>query len=469
MSKETVHGIALRSGSVEYTTLTKVKDEWQVLGQDSQPRDSSGIVGVGEDGEESDAHSLLVAELRPMANEWRGEASLALPADQLLLRVVDLPTIDPDELLSMVELQIETFSPFPVDTLTVSFEVLAETESSSRVLIVAVKNDVVDALGEAFHEVGVTVRWVDVDVLGWWHWLTQKEKVSKYGREALLMNLQDGLVLIVAQNGVPLTVRAIPGLEDMNTEEFSETVAEEVDFTLTSLETEWGGVDHTQISLWSEGDPPIGLAESLGVALSTSVASGNLNDLPLLSHALADRATERDPGTVDLAPPEWEAGDLARLTKRNLLVASGGVVGVCLCVLLGVSVMAGVRKAGLEKVKLRRQQIIEPAQELRLVRDKVNDLRRYIDDDSSSLEVLRAVSLSLPEGVDISQFYFSRTGNTAIRCEAAQKQSIFKFSEKLGETGLFEDVESGRVEPRRRKGVVKFQTRIEVKLKEVSL
>lgn len=471
MSKEIVHGIALRSGSVEYTTLTKVKDEWQVSGQDSRPRDSSGLVAEGEEGEEGeepDAHSLLVAELRPMAHGWKGQASLALPADQLLLRVVDLPTVDLDEILSMVELQIEQFSPFPVDTLTVSYELLAETDTSSRVLIVAVKNDLVDALGDAFHEVGVTVRWIDVDVLGWWHWLTQQEKVSKFGREAILMNLQDGMVLIVAQNGVPLTVRAIPGLEDMTAEEVSETVAEEVDFTLTSLETEWGGVDHTQFSLWSEGEPPIGLADSLGAALDTPVASGNLNDLPLLSRALADRARERDPGMVDLAPPEWEAGDVARLTKRNLLVASGGVVGVCLCILLGMSVMAGVRKAGLEKAKVQRQQIVEPAQQVRLVRDKVNALRKYIDDDSSSLEVLRTISLSLPDGVDLSSFTYNRNGNVTIRGEASQEQPIYKFVERLQATEMFEDLDLGRVEARRRNNQVRKTFRLTAKIEGIA-
>lgn len=165
MAKNNLHGIALRSGSIEYTTLLKTKEEWNVSVQDSQPRNLSTRSADDEEEETPDTHAALVSELRPLAHGWKGLANVSLRADQLLLRVVDLPTTDPDELLGMMELQIEKFSPFPVDTLTVSYETLAETESSSRVLIVAAKNELVDELGDVFHELGVTVRWIDVSTL----------------------------------------------------------------------------------------------------------------------------------------------------------------------------------------------------------------------------------------------------------------------------------------------------------------
>ena len=464
MAKDNLHGIALRSASIEYTTLAKTKDVWNVSVHNLQPRDLPEKDAHEEDEETPDARTALLSDLRPLAHEWKGLANVSLRADQLLLRVVDLPTTDPDELLGMMELQIEKFSPFPVDTLTVSYETLAETESSSRVLIVAVKNDVVDDLGDVFHELGVTVRWIDVDVLGWWHWLTKYEKVEKFGREAILMNFQDSMMLVVAQNGSPLALRAIPGLEEMTPEERSDTVAEEVDFTLTSLETEWGGVDHTHYSLWTEGEPSQELANSLGESLQSDIATASLNDLPPLSHALAERAMDRRPGIVDLAPPGWEAEDLARATKKNLLIATAGVIGVCLCIFLVLSVLVKVRKTQLEKVTVSRQEIAEPANQVRAVQNKVKMLRKYIEHDSSSLEVLRSICVSLTDGVDLSSFAYNRNGNISIRGEANSEEPIYKFVEQLQDAPLFQDVKLDRVEQKRRKNQNKSIFRLAAKI-----
>jgi Tfp pilus assembly protein PilN len=82
---------------------------------------------------------------------WQRKLNLAwVPAHQVFLRVVHLPTSDPKELQSMVELQLERLSPLPVAQIVWSYEVLPRTSGNSQTVIVTIvaRNVVETFLGE---------------------------------------------------------------------------------------------------------------------------------------------------------------------------------------------------------------------------------------------------------------------------------------------------------------------------------
>jgi len=55
-----------------------------------------------------------------------------LPADEVFLRVIQLPPSDPAEILSMVELQLEKLSPLPAAQIVWSFETLPMPSARCR-------------------------------------------------------------------------------------------------------------------------------------------------------------------------------------------------------------------------------------------------------------------------------------------------------------------------------------------------
>lgn len=61
-----------------------------------------------------------------------------LPADQVFLRVVELPQCEPAELLAMVELQLEKLSPLPVNQIVWSVEPLSKPGEESQTVIVLI-------------------------------------------------------------------------------------------------------------------------------------------------------------------------------------------------------------------------------------------------------------------------------------------------------------------------------------------
>jgi hypothetical protein len=68
-----------------------------------------------------------------------------LPSEQVFLRVVQLPAVDRQELLSMLEFQLEKISPLPVAQIVWSAEVLPSTaEQSQTAIVCVVSRDVVE-------------------------------------------------------------------------------------------------------------------------------------------------------------------------------------------------------------------------------------------------------------------------------------------------------------------------------------
>ncbi len=82
---------------------------------------------------------------------WRKKLNIAwLTPEQVFLRVVHLPKCEPDELRSMVELQLEKLSTLPVNQTVWSFEVvpLPSGELQTVIVVLAERNVVEDFLGK---------------------------------------------------------------------------------------------------------------------------------------------------------------------------------------------------------------------------------------------------------------------------------------------------------------------------------
>ena len=124
---------------------------------------------ASEDSEESPAVRLptFAEVVLENAGQINGEVVLGLTTDELLLKVVELPSVEDEDLAGMVELQADKLSPFPIEQMTVSHEVLSRTESSCTVLIAASPTRYIERLGAAFTDAGIKLERVDAAAMGW--------------------------------------------------------------------------------------------------------------------------------------------------------------------------------------------------------------------------------------------------------------------------------------------------------------
>jgi Tfp pilus assembly protein PilN len=439
MGKTYATGLILRDGGLEWTTVLGDRGRLQVAARGAWVAPAPAAEGAEAAGAPPAAgHDALAESLRKQARSFRGALAVGLASDQLLIRVVTLPSAERTELAGMVELQFDKISPFPVEQMVFSHEVLAQKDSSSVVLIAGVKADVVEAVEKTLDQAEALPGRVDAAVLAWWQLLVDAAEVAEQGRQTILLRHPGGADIIVAEGRTPIAFRFLGQSPDLAEEVFEDEVVEEVGYTLMSLELEHGLDPKPSLTVWQADGATGGLAAKLGAARGCLVATKSLAALPALSEGLARRAAGAGARAgLDLTPASWRRVSQSRQFKHRMLVTAEVLVGVWI---LGVlAVMGGTTIEGRKLADLREQAAKRrgPAQEVRDMKARLKMINRYMDWRYSAIECLREVSAVLPDGVDLQVMNFKKGENVKLSGEAQSVEQVYDLKNKLDASRMF--------------------------------
>jgi hypothetical protein len=148
---------------------------------------------------------------------------------------------------------------------------------------------------------------------------------------------------------------------------------------------------------------------------------------------VAERAAEA--GSLNALPASWqnvleETRFKAKLAGR--LFAAGGIWAAIMLVLFGVPAVYGYM-ADHQKALCR-----EHARQYRAVaemRDKVRLVQKYSDHARGALEIMKAVSDRLPQGITLNSWSFKRDEGVKVSGEADAAEYVYKFKDNMAETG----------------------------------
>jgi hypothetical protein len=384
---------------------------------------------------------LFPAELlKDVRKNFRGIVTVSLPSSQLLMRMLELPSTNPEELKGMVELQMDQISPFPVEQLTVSYEVLQQTENHSRVLAVAAQRKTVDTLGDLFKAQNIYIRSLDAEVLAWWSLLIAHGQVLCEGRVVLILEEHTEFSMIVVDEGVPVCFRSLELFHNFTDEEVMREIGDEVSYTLLSLEAEYGRRKITGVLFWSESTIPPLLCDLMREKCGAEVVLHDLGSIPPVSEGLALRTMERRLHHAELVPREWI--DLQR-KKRLMKVATVASIAVLSVWLAFVAVAGAVftfQKAAYNRVVREAAKYEGPARAAQAAREEMISLEKYADRSRSALECLREISTAMPDGVEINSFTYKKGEAVNLRGSSDRAEAIYDFFQKLGAAKIFEGV-----------------------------
>lgn len=469
MTKEQVSAIIFEDASVQWATALRVRNRALTIrsgtlelqpekpagdtakpvepAEPAQPATETTPEAPTADGQKDEAQPAVVtpdSHLRELARTLKGPLTLALSSDQVLLRVVQLPAAAEDEIAGMVNLQIDKFSPFPIETMVVSHEVLQKGPDGWTVLIAAVKEEIVLALGAQLQAAGLVSARVDVTTLGWWAAIARTGDIPAEGRHVLLLSTNHRVQILVAENGIPIALRALTGGHAASS---AEEIAEEVRYTLMSLEMERGSADTGSVLLVHEGPPAADLLSRLQETCGCEIRCRAIDSLPPLAESLAQRALDPAGSILDLTPSAWRAAETKRQFRRRMMLSVGITAGAWALLVAGLAGALYIQKFRCTLLTRDRDQWAKPAEEIRDMRRRVAMLTPYADRSGSALECLREISLLQPQGIDLTSFSYKRmdggTNTVSIIGEADSNTLILQFNEKLNSSALFREVTSG--------------------------
>lgn len=386
----------------------------------------------------------LAADIRNQCGHLPAPVCIGIPASWVLLRIADLPSGTPDELASMAELQVDKFSPFPVDESAISYELLAEHEGRSRLLLSAIRTDTLNQLADGLKAAGITPKWVDLNLLGWWQLLKETGKIHQAGSQVFLILEDSSCDIIVSTAGIPVAMRSLSGLDDLPAGEAEEEIARETVFTLSSLDLDPNGSHLAEVSVWHQGEAPTSLLQRFSEQYSVVAHPHSLATLPPLAEGLLHRTETRTRNTLDLAPKAWQEAENARRARRRMIVSSLLVAGFWLA---GMAVLFGgiqIQKQQLASLESDLVELKGPADKVRAIRDRTQDLMKYMDRSRSALECLREVSDRLPPGIELKSFAYYKNKSLEMTGQAETYSLVADFKKDLERSELFSATELPR-------------------------
>ena len=441
---KTITAACLTRDAMEWTSLNIKQEETELVGHGSLPMEHP------MESSTSEAAVITAAQLPDDIGELlTGDLTVSIRTSELLMRTMEFPTADPAEIASMVGFQIDKVSPFPLDQLAVSHEILKQTENGALVLMVAAKRDCIDDIGDVFQQKGLHIHSMDARVLGWLHLLGNEGHLEGTGCEILIIDDEVDFALVFLSEGLPVAVRSLHAkISDAG---IVEELAHEIGYTLTMLDAEHDLPAPSSIAIWSLYQVPPEVRTHLKDKSGLAIQCHDLTTLPPLSSGIIARALHSD-NRIELIPREWVEHDKNMRLRKKFVLISAAIAAVWLVFVLAFTGIYETRAIKLNRIQKRADAIAPAAATAFENREKLKALKLYTDRSSSALECLREVTRLLPPGdIEFASFNYNKGKGVTIRGSAEADDAVYDFFNSLTDSPLFEQLKDQSVNTRNTK------------------
>ena len=375
-----------------------------------------------------DRYAATVDALTAAAKHFGvNEVVLSVPLSNLLVKVVRTSVEDRESLQEAAKAELGKVSPFPDETPVTGIEIVSETDSELVTLFAALPEAVAADVGDALDEAKVRVLRTDVTALGWlrtlWPRIVSPRNdgmESGHSRTVVLLDLDDGWDVVVLDGGVPTLARGLGGVSD------PAELGREI--TLSLLQAGMG-IETGEIVVFSKRDVAETVVERLEQFAPVRIEKVEPTDADRGVDGVARRTLEG--ATLDVTPADWtELREEARFTRKLKMFLSAAVAG---WVLVMGALYGGpmVYDYLTERQKAICKEHAKDYKAVRDMRDKVKLVQQYSDHARGTLEMLKAVSDRLPEGVTLTSFNYRRGEKLTLIGEADQPTVVYDFKNRL--------------------------------------
>lgn len=235
------------------------------------------------------------------------EIMSVLPREQILTRLLKLPTIQPDELAKMVSLTGKAQLPYPPEQTVIDYQVLDQQAGSSNVQLVACHRDLVERHLSVLRQAGYEPTVVTPSSWGLLAWYQRLAKSPQVTEPAIVVHLDTDRTdfVLIKDARVHFSRSLSQGIRDwQETPEGFNTVIQELERTVASLRKELPGVEPQSAVLTGIGPlenwRPL-LAQRLNIPVVVVQPSGRI---ALPTEASKDASPAVLLGLA-MAEPEW--------------------------------------------------------------------------------------------------------------------------------------------------------------------
>jgi len=425
-------------------------------------RGSGGNVGIENQasvplppaGEATDTKSrwrAAVSDLRQKINPHEHRIVTAVRAEDVLCQTLRLPSTQVEELRQMLDLQIDNLTPLPVEEMVYGFEPLETTNSETLVLVAVASKAVVNERVQVLEAAGLPPEVVGIDEVAVFRSFLRNQMLPVDEKLNTFVQITPTAAsIIVHTRGVPVAIRSVVlGDASLRSVEGQTALREELQRTLVAAEAEQPGRPIGQMTLatWSENLRAEVEELARGWGGETRCYANGAAPSPVTSLCVETAGSEEP--RLNLLPDEWRRRRRTAQHRRRL-IRGGIVLGALYALGLAVFVsMLGVQQSRFNAVKAEGARLQKPFTEARELQRLLVAMQKQLDTRYSALEVLREVSVLMPENVKLSGFTFKKDQSVTLKAQAQSAAVMNDFISRLEQSDLFSKVgnPSSHVDP----------------------
>ena len=361
---------------------------------------------------------------------WQPRLNVAwLPADQVFLRVINLPVGDPAELPGMVELQLEKLSPLPLAQVVWTFQPLPPVDGRTQTVIVLLAD-----------RAGVESFLGELEGLGY---LADRLDLPQLHELLATPDLGDG-VWIYPRNDAGQIIclvawrheRQLQNLDLLRLSAGPEAGTQMVEMLRQGA---WAG----ELEGWFSPNASWHLVVEAALAAELepplrALAVGAIELMEPLPLARVAALAAASPMPANLVPPEFQVRYRQQFVDRLWMRGLGGVALAYLVFLLGCFgylQWKGFQKGGLEQQLADQHGAYTNALQLKA---RVVVLQDQVNLKFAALDCWRATSESMPPELTLTSFSFQRGRKLQIfgNVGADQQSKVTEFNESLSRASV---------------------------------
>lgn len=397
--------------------------------------------------------------LRQRCDPQEHRVATSVGCQDVLCRTLQLPATDVGEIKQMLDLQIENLTPLPVEEVVYGFEPLEAADGPTRVLVAIARKAAVNERVEVLENAGLRPEIVSVDALAMFRALVRRHTLPQDERLNALVFLNGGAAnVVVFCRGAPLQVRSIVRPADAaGKAEEESALGEDLRRTLVAAAAEMPEQAVGRVFFLAKDEAQKALARR--IADGWSVPTEFLDDAAVPSPALSlclQCAAVGD-NQLNLLPDEWRQKRRAAALRRRLV--RGGIALAALYVLAIAMFLSAtaLRRAQLRQLGAEMQSLRPQFNEARQLQSTLMAMRKQLDTTYSALEVLREISVRMPDNLKLNQFLYKKDQAVTLRGQAQSAEQTYEFIGRLEQCGLFSSVKTESVRTEGAGGLTKFQ------------
>ena len=413
-----------------------------------------------------------------------GETLIANPTHLSTIRLFTLPSVDPNEVRDIVELQAEKHTPYAKEEILTDFIILEKERGGySRVLLVIAHQDVVHRsvrLAELSNVMLERVACEAEGLVNWFH-AVRRGEVKVSSSAAVLVIEVDGTTttLLVMQRGQPYFHRNFAfGMEQLHQDptQAGQRLVGELQRSIEAVEAEAGAAKITDILLTGRVERlqelktliesglnlPVHVAAPWAGAQLSETAAASAERLPDLSFAsLVGLALA--PSRIDLTPKASKLRQVFESRARAVVVVACQVSAVLVLVSLFVIGRALKEQRYYQQLQKLYQANAPAALKIEEGFTQINFVRERLRHQGELLNLVDALAKLSPKGVQWDALTFTQGEALILKGESEALPRVYEFVASLSNAGLFGTVPTPRVSQRKtgegEQGVTDFEIR----------